>query len=194
MPPKLPPAKLEASKSTNPDEAAGTHRPHDGERSLRCVPKRGPGAHLQRLGLFGQDPYWLDAAELWEGCGKRAVTTCSGWRALGRRRRQSAQSAVPHGGGQAARCYNLLDLRLSRPILDNIIFGASRQHCAGRAPPNPNTRRSPEGRARKEERNGRIQSTGHCPRRREDEVKAAYRALAQKYNGKLRGGPAAAGC
>ena len=116
--------KLEAEQSQNPDEAAEPTGRMTGAIFALCAENEAQVHILQRLGLFlGKILYWLDAAEDY---GKDAEKgRYNVFRLAGLEQAQAVERTkvlCRMAAGEAARCYNLLDLRLNRPIFDNIIF------------------------------------------------------------------------
>lgn len=79
---------------------------------------------LHRLGLFaGQIVYLLDAAEDYENDAKRGRYNVFVNAGLTYQQVvQAAQTRCRMAAGEIARCYNLLSLKHSKPILDNIFF------------------------------------------------------------------------
>lgn len=115
---------LEAAKSQNPDEAAEPTGRMTGAIFALCAASEAQVHILERLGLFlGKVLYWLDAAEDYEK--DKAKGRYNVFRLAGLEREEAVERArqlCRLAAGEAARCYNLLDLQLNRPILDNIIF------------------------------------------------------------------------
>lgn len=115
---------LEARQSRNPDEAAEPTGRMTGAIFALCAASEAQAHILERLGLFlGKVLYWLDAAEDYEK--DEAKGRYNVFRQAGLERQAAVERTKELcrlAAGEAARCYNLLDLQLNRPILDNIIF------------------------------------------------------------------------
>lgn len=79
---------------------------------------------LRRMGLFlGKILYWLDAAEDYEKDKEKNRYNVFIQNGLTKEQTvQQVQFQCRLAASEVARCYNLLELSLNRPILDNIIF------------------------------------------------------------------------
>ena len=116
--------QLERAGSQSPDQAAEPTGRMTAAVFALCAAEPRQVHILQRMGLFlGKVLYWLDAAEDYEkdkAKGRYNVFVQSG---LSRAQAiEAVQLQCRLAAGEVARCYNLLQLRLNRPILDNIIF------------------------------------------------------------------------
>ncbi len=116
--------QLEKAASQNPEEAAEPSGRMTGAIFELCAVKEEQKHILNRMGLFmGKVIYWLDAAEDLEKDREKGRYNVFLQQGLDK------QQAVEHtkmlcnlAAAEAARCYNLLDLTLNKPILDNIVF------------------------------------------------------------------------
>ena len=116
--------RLETALSANPEEAAEPTGRMTGAIFELCAANEQQKHILKRMGLFmGKVLYWLDAAEDLEKDQEKGRYNVFLQQGLDK------QEAVDRVRGlcnlaaaEAARCYNLLDLELNKPILDNIIF------------------------------------------------------------------------
>lgn len=116
--------QLEKAKSKNPEEAAEPSGRMTAAIFELCAANPEQKHILSRMGLFmGKVIYWLDAAEDWEKDRQKGRYN------VFLRQGLDKQQTVEHtkmlcnlAAAEAARCYNLLDLVLNKPILDNIVF------------------------------------------------------------------------
>lgn len=116
--------ELEARQSQNSDEAAEPTGLMTGAIFALCAKAPEQEHILRRLGLvLGKVLYWLDAAEDYEKDQKKGRYNVYLLQGLTKEQAVAqAQFSCRMAAGEAARCYNLLELQLNRPILDNIIF------------------------------------------------------------------------
>ena len=116
--------QLEKQCCLDPEQAAEPTGRMTGAIFEACAAGEEEKHILNRMGLFmGKIIYWLDAAEDYEKDrqhGRYNVFLQS---------KYSREEAIERtkllcnmAAGEVARCYNLLNLRLNKPILDNIIF------------------------------------------------------------------------
>ena len=115
---------LEQAGSANPDEAAEPTGRMTAAVLEQCAAQPRQRHILGRMGLFwGKILYWLDAAEDFDKDKEKGRYNV--FLRMGLDREAAIQQAALHcrlAAGEVARCYNLLELQLNRPILDNIIF------------------------------------------------------------------------
>lgn len=116
--------QLEQEQCTQPERAAEPTGTMTAAVLSACAVQPEQRHILERLGLFlGKIIYWLDAAEDFEADQKQGnynvflATGCTKEEAV-----RQTQTLCRMAAGEIARCYNLLDFQLNRPILDNIIF------------------------------------------------------------------------
>ncbi len=116
--------QVEQKRSALYDEAAEPTGRMTAEILAACAQTPQQERALRRFGLFmGKIIYWLDAAEDYEKDQEKGRYNVFLQNSLSREQAiQQAQLQCRMAAGEAARCYNLLDLRLNRPILDNIVF------------------------------------------------------------------------
>lgn len=116
--------RLEQASCANPDEAAEPTGRMTAAILKRCAVQPEQEHILERMGLFlGKILYWLDAAEDFEK--DREKGRYNVFLHMGLDRTAAIEQAALQcrlAAGEVARCYNLLELQLNRPILDNIIF------------------------------------------------------------------------
>lgn len=115
---------LERAGCANPDEAADPTGRMTAAILKKCAARPDQAHILERMGLFlGKILYWLDAAE--DFAKDREKGRYNVFARMGLERDAAVEQAALQcrlAAGEVARCYNLLELRLNRPILDNIIF------------------------------------------------------------------------
>ena len=116
--------RLEQASCANPDEAAEPTGRMTAAILKRCAVQPEQEHILERMGLFlGKILYWLDAAEDFEK--DREKGRYNVFLHMGLDRAAAIEQAALQcrlAAGEVARCYNLLELQLNRPILENIIF------------------------------------------------------------------------
>lgn len=136
-------AALEAAHCTNVDEACEPTAKMCAALFAMAAQNNAEERILYRLGLFaGQVVYLLDAAEDYQkdaAKGRYNVYVEMGLpfeEAV-----QAAQTRCRMAAGEIARCYNLLDIKTHKPILDNVFFlglpagiAAAGQKRTGRTP------------------------------------------------------------
>ena len=115
---------LEQAGCANPDEAAEPTGRMTAAILKRCAVQPEQEHILERMGLFlGKILYWLDAAEDYDKDLEKGRYNV--FLRMGLDRAAAIEQAALQcrlAAGEVARCYNLLELQLNRPILDNIIF------------------------------------------------------------------------
>lgn len=116
--------QVEQKQSALYDEAAEPTGNMTAEIFAACAETPDQERILRRLGLFlGKILYWLDAAEDYEQDREKHRYNVFVQNGLSKEQAvEQAQLQCRLAAGEAARCYNLLELKLNRPILDNIIF------------------------------------------------------------------------
>lgn len=116
--------QVEQKKSPLYDEAAEPTGNMTAEIFAACAETPDQERVLRRLGLFlGKILYWLDAAEDYEQDLEKHRYNVFVQNGLSKEQAvEQAKFQCRLAAGEAARCYNLLELKLNRPILDNIIF------------------------------------------------------------------------
>ena len=116
--------ELEKAGSQSPDEAAQPTGEMTAAIFAACAAAPGQERALRRMGLFlGKVLYWLDAADDYEK--DKAKGRYNVFLRQGLSKEQAVEQAklcCRLAAGEIARCYNLLELKLNRPILDNILF------------------------------------------------------------------------
>lgn len=116
--------QIENAKSCNPEEAAEPTGRMTGAIFELCAANEQQKHILNRMGLFmGKVLYWLDAAEDLEKDKTRGRYNVFLLEGLDKNEAvDRVRSLCNLAASEVARCYNLLDLELNKPILDNIIF------------------------------------------------------------------------
>lgn len=135
--------QTEQEHCTSPDQAAEPTGRMTGAILAACTQDADQQVILRRMGLFlGKILYWLDAAEDYEkDCQKGRYNVFA---ALGLSREQTVERVQLEcrlAAGEVARCYNLLNLKTNRPILDNILFLGLPASIQRAGQPLPNQRR-----------------------------------------------------
>jgi len=116
--------QVEKKQTTFYDEAAEPTGNMTAQILAACAETPEQERVLRRLGLFvGKILYWLDAAEDYEEDREKHRYNVFVQNGLSKEQAvEQARLQCRLAAGEVARCYNLLELRLNRPILDNIIF------------------------------------------------------------------------
>ena len=115
---------LEKAGSQSPDEAAQPTGEMTAEILALCAAGPQQARVLRRMGLFlGKILYWLDAAEDYEKDKAKGRYNVFLRQGLSKEQAvEQAKTSCRMAAAELARCYNLLELKLNRPILDNILF------------------------------------------------------------------------
>lgn len=115
---------MEKAGCAHPDEAAEPTGQMTAAIFAACAATPEQEHILRRMGLFlGKILYWLDAAEDFGQDQRRGRYNV--FIRMGLSREKAAETAALQcrlAAGEVARCYNLLELKLNRPLLDNILF------------------------------------------------------------------------
>ena len=116
--------QIECSKTKRWDEAAEPTGVMTAEILAACAESEQQERILRRMGLFlGKILYWLDAAEDYEADQEKHRYNVFLQNEYSKQQTiEQVQLQCRLAAGEVARCYNLLDIKLNRPILDNIIF------------------------------------------------------------------------
>lgn len=115
---------LEARGSTNPDEAADPTARMTAALFLQAAGASPHRQALERMGLFlGKILYYLDAAEDYrDDIKKGAYNVFALQRLTFEQTVGEVQRLCRMCAGEMALCYNLLEIRAYKPLLDNILF------------------------------------------------------------------------
>lgn len=116
--------QIEQRKTKQWDEAADPTGAMTAEILAACAQTPDQERVLRRMGLFlGKILYWLDAAEDYPADQEKHRYNVFLQNGYSKQQTiEQVQLQCRLAAGEVARCYNLLDLKLNRPILDNIIF------------------------------------------------------------------------